>query len=129
PVTTGWLLTDDLTGYNTTEPNTPPPRRVAILSASRISKRLLNLMHAETAIKKHHCFTEMWHATTCLHHGLKAVYAPHPVIIDRQWPLPFLQSTFNSGPRGQSGTSERSVFGIDNEHNMKGVSWYFRSEE
>ena len=83
-------------------------------------------MHAENAHRGHTTFTEMWPATCALHHGFKAVYVPHPVYIDRKWPLWYLEKTFNHGPRGTSGGAKESVFG-PREHNFRGVSWYYNS--
>ncbi|KAJ4302281.1 hypothetical protein N0V88_002424 [Collariella sp. IMI 366227] len=56
-----------------------PPRRSAIITASRLSRRLLAAMHEEVLRLQHTTFSEMFPATVALHHGLKAVYAPHPV--------------------------------------------------
>lgn len=76
PDGTTWLLTEDTTGYNKTRGQ--PPRRTAIITASRLSRKLLVTMHRETAIKRHTMFSEMWPASCALHHGLKVVYALIP---------------------------------------------------
>jgi len=123
PNNTGWLLAQDTSGY--TE---QPPRRAAIVATSRLSRRLLLTMHRENAHYKHTTFTEMWPATCALHHGLKAVYFPHPVYIDRRWPVWYVEKTFNHGPQGTSGGAPESVFGPDREHNFGGVTWYYNSE-
>ncbi|KAF4621868.1 hypothetical protein G7Y89_g14477 [Cudoniella acicularis] len=117
PEGTTWLLAKDITGYNTTEGL--PPRRAAIVTSARMSKRLLNTMHRETAFKKHHAFSEMWAPTTALHHGYKAVYVPHPMFVDREWPTEYLASVMNSGKNGATGGSRSSVFG-EREHNLLG---------
>ncbi|EEH08367.1 conserved hypothetical protein [Histoplasma capsulatum G186AR] len=122
PEGTTWLLRDDVTGFNKTEGL--PPRRAAIITASRLSRKLLATMHRETSMKRHTMFSEMWPATTALHHGLKAVYAPHSVYIDRRWPIKYLESTFNAGRNGATGASKISVFG-DREHNFRGTTWYY----
>ncbi|KAH6663838.1 hypothetical protein B0J14DRAFT_661781 [Halenospora varia] len=124
PEGTTWLLAKDITGYNTTEGL--PPRRAAIVTSARMSKRLLNTMHRETAHKKHHAFSEMWAPTTALHHGLKAVYVPHPMFVDREWPTAYLASVLNSGKNGASGGSRSSVFG-EREHNLLGMTWYYNA--
>ena len=120
PENTEWLLAQDTTGYATDH----PPRRAAIIATSRLSRRLLVRMHAENAHHGHTAFTEMWPATCALHHGFKAVYVPHPVYIDRKWPLWYLEKTFNHGSQGASGGTKESVFG-SREHNFRGVSWYY----
>ncbi|CZT02128.1 uncharacterized protein RAG0_09431 [Rhynchosporium agropyri] len=124
PEGTTWLLESDITGYNSS--GGLPPRRAAIVTASRMSKRLLNTMHRETAFKKHHAFSEMWAPTTALHHGYKAVFAPHPVFVDREWPTAYLAGVMNAGRNGATGGSRTSVFG-DKEHNLLGMSWYYNA--
>ncbi|KAJ5729004.1 uncharacterized protein N7483_003512 [Penicillium malachiteum] len=122
PEGTTWLLRDDVTGYN--KENGMPPRRTAIITASRLSRKLLTTMHRETSLKHHSMFSEMWPATTALHHGFKAVYVPHAVYIDRRWPTKYLESVFNAGRNGASGGTRTSVFG-DREHNFKGTTWFY----
>ncbi|KAE8452408.1 hypothetical protein EG329_001109 [Mollisiaceae sp. DMI_Dod_QoI] len=124
PEGTSWLLAKDITGYNTSEGL--PPRRAAIVSASRMSKRLLRTMHRETAFKKHHAFSEMWAPTAALHHGYKAVYVPHPMFVDREWPTAYLAGVMNSGRNGATGGSRTSVFG-EREHNLMGMTWYYNA--
>ncbi|KAG9232049.1 hypothetical protein BJ875DRAFT_96918 [Amylocarpus encephaloides] len=124
PEGTTWLLADDYTGYNITEK--PVPRRAAIVTSSRMSRRLLNTMHRETAFKKHHAFSEMWAPTAALHHGYKAVYVPHPMYVDREWPTAYLAGVMNAGRNGATGGSKSSVFG-EKEHNFLGMTWYYNA--
>ena len=132
PEGTTWLLADDITGYNETaeildgSPSGKPARRAQIITASRMSRRMLHTMHRETAFKKHHAFSEMWPATAALQHGFKAVYVPHPVYVDREWPTQYMARTFNAGRSGASGGSRNSVFG-QREHNFQGLSWYYNA--
>ncbi|KAK0631824.1 hypothetical protein B0T14DRAFT_502520 [Immersiella caudata] len=126
PAGTTWNVADDITGYNETGTNGKPPRRAHIISAARMSRRLLLQMHRETAFKKHHAFPEMWPATVALHHGYKAVYAPHPVFVDREWPVEYMTRVLNGGRNGASGGARASVFG-DREHNMRGMTWFYNS--
>ncbi len=125
PDGTTWKLADDITGYNNTD-GRPPPRRAQVITASRMSRRLLALMHRETAFKKHHAFPEMWPATVALHHGLKAVFAPHPVFVDRAWPPAYMGRVLNGGRNGASGGGRTSVFG-DREHNLRGLTWFYNA--
>lgn len=122
PEGTTWILRDDVTGYN--KENGMPPRRTAIITASRLSRKLLTTMHRETSLRRHSMFSEMWPATTALHHGFKAVYVPHSVYIDRRWPTRYLESVFNAGRNGASGGARTSIFG-DREHNFKGTTWFY----
>jgi hypothetical protein len=124
PDGTTWFLANDITGYNTSEGL--PPRRAAIVTSSRMSKRLLVTMHRETAFKKHHAFSEMWAPTTALHHGYKAVYVPHPMYVDREWPTEYLANVMNAGRNGASGGARTSVFG-EREHNLLGMTWYYNA--
>jgi Protein of unknown function (DUF3405) len=123
PDGTSWSLAEDITGYNTTRGF--PPRRAAILTSTRLSRRLLLTMHSEMFRKRHSMATEMWPSSIALYHGLKAVFVPHPVYIDRQWPLSYLASVFDSRLGGTGG--RRSVFG-SMEHSFRGVTWYFNAE-
>lgn len=122
PDGTTWFFTTDVTGYNTTAGL--PPRRAAITTTSRLSKKLLQTMHSETVLSRHMMFSEMWPASIALHHGYKAVYAPHPVYIDRRWPTSYLNAVMNAGRNGATGGARTSVFG-SREHNFKGTTWFY----
>ncbi|KAI0200216.1 hypothetical protein F4808DRAFT_430063 [Astrocystis sublimbata] len=126
PERTTWGLSDDITGYNEADGIGKPPRRAQIITASRLSRTLLLTMHKETAFLKHHAFPEMWPGTVALQHGFKAVYVPHPVYIDREWPTEVLAQTLNNGKNGATGGSRSSVFG-DREHNLEGLTWFYRN--
>lgn len=124
PEGTSWLLSYDTTGYG---PAAPLPRRAAIVTTTRLSRRLLSRMHTENAVTGHTMFSEMWPASCALHHGLKAVFAPHPVYVDRRWPTSYLERTFNNGVNGSAGGRAQSVFG-EREHNFKGSTWYYNAD-
>ncbi|KAE9579023.1 hypothetical protein CGCF415_v001591 [Colletotrichum fructicola] len=127
PEGTTWLLSEDITGYNKNNRNERmPPRRAHIITASRMSRRLLMTMHRETAFKKHFAFPEMWPATVAFHHGYKAVFAPHPMYVDREWPTEYMAQVLNGGKNGASGGSRTAVFG-QREHNLRGLSWFYNS--
>ena len=122
PDGTTWFYDSDVTGYNRSQGL--PPRRAAIGASSRLSRTLLQTMHRETILKRHHMFSEMWPASIALHHGYKAVYVPHPVYIDRRWPTKYLADVMNAGRNGASGGARTSVYG-GREHNFKGQSWFY----
>ncbi len=126
PAGTTWSVANDITGYNESAGAGKPPRRAHIITASRMSRRLLLTMHRETAFKKHHAFSEMWPATVALQHGYKAVFVPHPVYVDREWPTQYMAQIFNSGKNGATGGSRTSVFG-QREHNFQGVTWFYNA--
>ena len=121
----GWVFDQDVTGYDRTQRT--PPRRSAIVTASRLSRRLLDVMHEETWRLHHAMFSEMFPATMALHHGLKAVYAPHPVFFDRAWDLEAVDRAFNGG-RDHTTGGPGSPFDVENEHNHRGTTWYYNSE-
>ncbi|OAK99648.1 hypothetical protein IQ06DRAFT_294094 [Phaeosphaeriaceae sp. SRC1lsM3a] len=125
PDQTNWLLAQDVTGYDKT--NGLPPRRAAINTSGRLSRRLLETMHREQTQFRHTMFTEMWPATVALHHGLKAVYAPHPVFVDRKWPTQYLAAIFNNGRNGASGGGKMSIFSEEKQHNFLGTTWYYNA--
>ncbi|KAF2968269.1 hypothetical protein GQX73_g5333 [Xylaria multiplex] len=119
PSKSGWVFRDDVTGYDTSVPT--PPRRAAIVTVERLSRRLLNTMHEETWRMHHTMFPEMWAPSIAFHHGYKALYAPHPVYFDRKWPLDVVDKTFN-----KPSTPADSPFGRG-EHNMQGGTFYYNS--
>ncbi|KAI1133438.1 hypothetical protein F5Y10DRAFT_87984 [Nemania abortiva] len=121
----GWVFAGDVTGYQTALPK--PPRRCSIVTASRLSRRLLSVMHEETWRLHHSMFSEMFPSTMAFHHGLKAVFAPHPVFVDRDWPQAEIDKAFNGGKDHTSG-GHGSPFDLNNEHNHKGTTWYYNSE-
>ncbi|KAG7289635.1 hypothetical protein NEMBOFW57_006010 [Staphylotrichum longicolle] len=120
-----WVFQSDISGYDTALPQ--PPRRAAIVTASRLSRRLLAAMHEETWRLRHTMFSEMFPASVALHHGLKALFAPHPVLLDREWDLDAVDAAFNGG-RDHTAGGKGSPFDLYNEHNHKGTSWYYHSE-
>ncbi|RDA92505.1 hypothetical protein CP533_4184 [Ophiocordyceps camponoti-saundersi (nom. inval.)] len=124
----GWIFSNDVTGYDRPSAS-HPPRRCSIVTASRLSRRLLAAMHEETWRHHHSMFSEMFPPTVALHHGLKAVYAPHPTFFDRAWqPLgSAADSAFNSGEH-HSASGRNSPYDLANEHNHKGTTWYYHSE-
>ncbi|KAK4953031.1 hypothetical protein LTR10_008736 [Elasticomyces elasticus] len=119
PAMTNWVFSWDVTGYNRSVPI--PPRRAAIITVARLSKRLLNTMHEETWRMRHTMFPEMWPPSVCMHHGLKAVYAPHPVYFDRDWNVETMNRVFNYPKEIWD-----SLFGWG-EHNLLGSSFYYNS--
>ena len=125
PDRTNWILNEDVTGYD--RKKGLPPRRTAINTSGRLSRRLLETMHREQYYFRHTMFSEMWPGSAALHHGLKAVYAPHPVFIDRKWPTQYLAAIFNNGRNGASGGARLSVFSDERQHNFLGTTWYYHA--
>ena len=119
PSQTNWVFLEDVTDYSRSQPI--PPRRAAIVTASRLSKRLLSIMHEEVWRQGHTMFPEMFAPSVCLHRGFKAVYVPHPVHFDRDWDLEYMDQVLNY-PQ----TKQDSPFGWG-EHNLQGSTFYYRS--
>jgi hypothetical protein len=78
-----WNFENDVVGY---ENGTETPRRAVIISASRLSRRLLLKMNHVNAELRQAVAPEAFPATVALHYGMKAVFVPHPVYIDKSWP-------------------------------------------
>jgi len=115
-------------------------RRVFINTVVRFSKRLLLAMHEENLVGRT-MQAEMWPSTVALQHGLKAVYAPHPIFNDRFWPAHYADGIFNAKStvdpvtgasmeevQGAWGEQADSPYNHDREYNFKGWSWYFSSD-
>jgi hypothetical protein len=130
-----WAFKDDITGWNVSREG-HPPTRASLITASRLSRRLLLLMHEETYRNKHTMFPEMFPASIALHYGLKAVHAPIPIYFDRDWPASHADEVFNNAPvslsdkkagmdhgHGHFHGEGGSVFG-PGEHVFRGASYY-----
>ncbi|KAK4113901.1 hypothetical protein N656DRAFT_605542 [Canariomyces notabilis] len=126
PVNSGWVMRNQVWGYRSLDfPWGKLPRRTTIITQGRVSRKLLDVMHAED-LRGNHVASEMVTQTTALLHGLKAVYAPMPVYFDRAWSGAQLAKWFNGGPKGQSG-SFGSAMGWGQEGRYLGSTWYFRA--
>ncbi|KAJ9495545.1 hypothetical protein H2202_009086 [Exophiala xenobiotica] len=135
PSSTRWAFHNDITGYGVTEKGRPPTR-ASLITASRMSRRLLLLMHEETKQHKHTMFPEMYPASIALHYGLKAIHVPLPLYFDRDWPSKHADYVFNNAPLGAKDKNPGmdhgngsfhgkggSVFG-PGEHVFRGASYY-----
>ena len=126
PVNSGWVMRNSIWGYRSkTFPWGRLPRRATIITQSRVSRRLIDVMHYED-MRGNHVASEMVAQTVALLHGLKAVYAPMPVFFDRAWSGGQLAKWFNGGPKGQSG-SFGSAMGWGQEGRYMGATWYYRA--
>lgn len=126
PLESNWILRDQVWQYNDSMHNsTELPRRATIVTQSRLSRRLIETMSAEN-LRGNHVGSEMAANTVALLHGLKAVYAPMPVFMDRPWQPEQLQKWFNPGPGGTAG-GPGCAMGWGREHRFQGSTWYFRA--
>lgn len=71
------------------------PRRVFINTLVRFSATLLSAMHYENEAGLSMA-SEMWPASVALQHGLKAVYAPHPIWQSHVWDAEYMDMIFNA---------------------------------
>jgi hypothetical protein len=135
PSRTRWAFRDDITGYNTTL-EYRPPTRASLITATRLSRRLLQLMHEETFRNHRTMFPEMYPASVALHYGLKAVTVPMPVYFDHDFPSEHANKVFNNAllseadkEKGMDHGNGRfhgdggSIFGPA-EHVFRGSSYY-----
>ncbi|KAI1389662.1 uncharacterized protein F4822DRAFT_207938 [Hypoxylon trugodes] len=126
PINSSWISGNELWGFNdSTHETTDLPRRATIVTHSRVSKRLLDIMHVEN-LRGNHISSEMVTQTTALLHGLKAVYAPMPVFFDRPWSGKDLARWFNGGLKGESG-GVGCAMGWGREARYRGTTWYYRA--
>ncbi|ORX90489.1 hypothetical protein BCR34DRAFT_609123 [Clohesyomyces aquaticus] len=115
-------------------------RRVFINTVVRFSKRMLQAMHEENLVGRS-MQAEMWPSTVALQHGLKAVYAPHPIFNDRHWPAAYVEGIFDAHStidpdryaakdevQGAWTEQADSPYNHDREYNFQGWSWYFASK-
>lgn len=127
PRDSAWIIANHVWGYSDKDhPKLTLPRRTTIVTQSRVSKRLLDIMHVEN-LRGNHIASEMTPQTVALLHGFKTVFAPHPIWFDRPWNGTFLNKWFNPGPRGSSG-GPGSPMGWGRERRYQGISWYYRTE-
>ncbi|KAL7936942.1 hypothetical protein V8C35DRAFT_211886 [Trichoderma chlorosporum] len=127
PVNSNWIIRDNVWGYSDKDHRARDlPRRTTIVTHSRLSKRLIDIMHIEN-LRGNHVASEMTPQTLALLHGFKAVYAPHPIFTDRDWNGKFLNQWFNPGPKGESG-GYGSPMGWGRERRFQGNTWYYRAE-
>ena len=75
-------------------------------------------------------------ASMCLHHGLKAVFAPNAVLaphvayMERDWPAQFAEEVFNGGPNRQAGRHADNVFAEGpnvHEHVFEEIAFCYNS--
>ncbi|KAH0278020.1 hypothetical protein KCU91_g2797, partial [Aureobasidium melanogenum] len=104
PVSTKWTYESTVHGF---EPALYLPRRMAMVSMTRTSRRLLRLISHEQRQTGSWVVSESTPETWSLLHGLKAVYVPHLVA--------FNMDTYSETPREQGPELDRMIH--------KGPAW------
>lgn len=103
------------------------PRRAAVITMGRYSKRLLDLIHNAQATKGLGLASEMTGVSWALFHGLKAVHVPHPIYADGQWTPKELARIYNPGPPENVNGAPDSIWNFDHmfDHIMYRLSYMF----
>jgi hypothetical protein len=126
PQNSGWGFRDMIYGF---PQGIETPRRTSVITMSRLSRNLLNLMHDPLAVEGQAVVSEMSPATSALQHGLKAVHVPHPVFIDGQWTPKELDKIYNRGPPEKISGTPDSIweYGVINRI-MYRISFMYSSQ-
>lgn len=95
PVGTNWIYEDGIHGF--TE-STATPRRAAIVSITRSSRRLLQLVSNAQRERGQWLVSEATLETFSLLHGLKAVTVPHPIYFADEMKIEKFDAEINKGP-------------------------------
>lgn len=107
PKGSGWVFESFKHGY----PDSTP-LRVSPPNAGRFSRRLLLLTHEEQVAHGTWVAGEATNPTTALHHGLKAVYVPHPLYFDEDIDHKALYSVFNGAEAGKTFDTTKAHEGL-----------------
>ncbi|KAI3318446.1 hypothetical protein HD806DRAFT_540296 [Xylariaceae sp. AK1471] len=95
PVGTDWVYENGIHGFAEKE---AAPRRVAIVSCTRSSRRLLHLVSEAQRQRGQWLVSEATLETFALLHGLKAVTVPHPIAFHNDMTMEELDANINKGP-------------------------------
>ena len=125
PEKTEYVWRDDISGYDL---SSKPTRRGSVVTGAIYSRQLLLHMHKESAHHRHTMASEMYPASCAYNFKYKAVFAPHPVYLDRHWPADKAEQIFNGGPNGASGGYRNSVFSLGREKPLQSGTYYYAAE-
>lgn len=127
PKDTTWTFPDKIWNFKF---GLETPRRTAVITMGRYSRRLLDLIHHAQATRGLAVASEMTGPTWSLHHGLKAVAVPHPIYADGEWTPEELNRIYNPGPpENNNSGSETSIWNWNHlfDHIMYRLSYMFTS--
>lgn len=124
PQDTEWTFSDKIWNFKH-GPDTP--RRAAVITLGRYSKRLLDLIHHAQATQGLGFASEMTGPSWALYHGLKAVSVPHPIYADGQWTSQELARIYNRGPAENMNGGPDSIWNFDHlwDHITYRLSYMF----
>ena len=119
-----WNFESDVVGYVN---GTDTPRRAVIISASRLSRRLLLKMNHVNAVLRQAVAPEAFPSTVALHYGMKAIFVPHPIFLDKPWPSRILSCKKGVLTVGMLDEWFNAIDMFREENMFEGTSWYFRN--
>lgn len=124
PQNTTWTFPNHIWNFRH-GPDTP--RRAAVITMGRYSKRLLDLVHKAQATRGLGLASEMTGPSWALFHGLKAVHVPHPIYADGLWTPAELAAIYNRGTPDNINGAEDSIWNWDHrfDHIMYRLSYMF----
>lgn len=105
------------------------PRRSAVVAMSRLSKKLLRVMHKDKAKKGYGLASEMSCISWALYYGLKAVQIPLPLYHEHEWDPEELNRRANTGEPGRVNAGRDSVWSWNLNHDiLLGTNFMFASD-
>ncbi|KAJ5183661.1 hypothetical protein N7492_001277 [Penicillium capsulatum] len=124
PKDTQWTFPDRIWNFRY---GLDTPRRTAVITMGRYSRRLLDFIHNAQATRGLGLASEMTGPSWALYHGLKAVHVPHPIYADGQWTPHELARIYNRGSPGNINGGPDSIWNWDHlyDHIMYRLSYMF----
>ncbi|KAJ5477610.1 Protein of unknown function DUF3405 [Penicillium desertorum] len=126
PVGTDWPFRDRVFNFPQDQET---PRWAAVVAMSRISARLLGLLHKDKVKSGVGLASEMSPISWALYYGLKAVQIPQPVYHDAKWDPEELNRRANPGEPGQVNAGFNSIWSWGQHDDiMYNTTFMFNSE-
>ncbi|KAJ5782801.1 hypothetical protein N7457_004575 [Penicillium paradoxum] len=126
PQETGWPFSDRIFNFRQ---KGDTPRRASVVAMSRVSTRLLRIMHADKVEKGLGLASEMSLVSWSLYYGLKAVQVPHPIYHAHETNPDQLNRRANSGKPGKISAENDSIWTWDRHNDIVlKMSYMFSSE-
>jgi hypothetical protein len=113
PTGTDWPFRDRVFNFPQEQET---PRRAAVVAMSRVSARLLRLLHHDKVKMGIGLASEMSPISWALYYGLKAVQIPHPIYHESKWDPQILDRRANPGEPGKVNAGIDSIWSWD-KHN------------
>ncbi|CAG8048752.1 unnamed protein product [Penicillium salamii] len=107
PVDTEWPFRDRVFNFPQDQET---PRWAAVVAMSRISSKLLGLLHKDKVQSGVGLASEMSPISWALYYGLKAVQIPHPIYHDFHWDPVELNLCANPGEPGKVNAGKDSIW-------------------